>query len=775
MAEDAEYGRDLSSKKANQFGRGEPNFNAMAIWLVFLPMMLSVVAYLPASIKYSDEAAVTDGESAMKLRMEGVSYLFGWASVLCLTFFLIPVTRHSVLLAAMGWSPIHALRVHIWFGYMSFVYMLIHGVLLVPVWFLYYDYPVYQQIVPNSKCWTWTWTEETEKDVQPDCVHVFANWTGIVAAVFFTILWGSSLNWVRRTNYRLFYILHVTFGTLTLLGTILHMHWFIIYLLPSITYYLASTAPTLVQAVASRFRGGVKIRKVVLVDDSGGCVEVHLEAHETARAVLDREPCQFIKLCVPNISLVWHPFDVFKSCNTDGKPGDTVRFLFRPVGPFTKELAERLTSNVERPVTLVDGFYLGSDKTELAMQHDCVTMVAGGVALSPYLTLIPALLNRIARADKLGAMKTHSIVLHWVCREPGLCSYYVDNYLNSIVKRARSLNLDVTLSMYVYLTGGKKNASAAELSETSTVDGSSRLAIEGLPAVGFADGSKDETEAVDAESGSSGLDKSSAGRSNDKTEAVDAESGSSGLDKRSEHGKSISDDDKSLSDCQAGDVAIIDLDSPGHPLELARMLPRRHSSWVWNLPFCVFYSGITFFGFWYLFDQDPKEPSSYFDYSKMTWITVYAVLMYFAFGIVSEACVLGLRTYWPEPSPDSFDVLTSPAKKWEEVSDSSDLDDPKKVEEARQPDDDKETLVYLRGRPPRGRARDLHVRPDGPDPHGQGRGFQGELVPGADPLLFVRRAVRDVRAEGCCGFGWKGNERSVEGSTVTKARAFASN
>jgi hypothetical protein len=77
---------------------------------------------------------------------------------------------------------------------------------------------------------------------------------------------------------------------------------------------------------------------------------------------------------------------------------------------------------------------------------------------------------------------------------------------------------------------------------------------------------------------------------------------------------------------------------------------------------------------------------------------MYAVLMYFALGILSEASVLGLRRYWPAPVPDSFDVVTAPAKKWEEVSDSSDLDDVKKVEEARQPDD-KVTLVYREGRP----------------------------------------------------------------------------
>jgi len=34
-------------------------------------------------------------------------------------------------------------------------------------------------------------------------------------------------------------------------------------------------------------------------------------------------------------------------------------------------LATQLTSSVERPVTLMDGFYLGSDMNELAVTHDC--------------------------------------------------------------------------------------------------------------------------------------------------------------------------------------------------------------------------------------------------------------------------------------------------------------------------------------------------------------------------------------------------------------------
>jgi Ferric reductase like transmembrane component/Ferric reductase NAD binding domain len=624
MAEDARYGRDLAARKANQFGRGEPN--AMAFWLAFVPMVWGVFVYIPVSLKYSDENAIDTGTNITKDRVESISYLFGWGSCVCLAFFLIPVTRHSVLLAAMGWSPIHALRIHIWFGYLSFVFMIVHGVMLVPVWFVFYDYPVYQQIVPNRECWTMTWTEETAEDTEPSCYHVFANWTGLVATVFFTVLWGSSLNWVRRRNYRLFYILHVTFGTLTLLGIILHMYWVVIYFIPSITYYLASTMPTLVQALASRFRGGVKIRKVVLVEDSGGCVEVHIEAHETAHSVLDREPCQFIKLCVPKISLIWHPFDVYKSYSVDGKPDDTVRFLFRPVGPFTKEFAKKLTSTIERPVTLIDGFYLGSNKVELAMQHDCVTMVAGGVALSPYLTLIPALLNEIATLPSTGTrmVKTSSIVLHWVCREPGLRDYYVSHYLNTLVQRARALNLDLTLAIYVYLTGDdtrpKVNSDSSDMNETLDGTGPTADVPQGTP-------SENDTQ---GELMSASPDREGKNSANCEPEDV--------------HGN--------------GNEVISDNESEGHRLELARMLPRRYSNPIWNIPFFVFFSGSNFFGLWYLFHENPHHAMNYYDLSRTTWITVFAVLTYIASGVVAEACVLGLRKYWPQPSPDQYQFVS---------------------------------------------------------------------------------------------------------------------
>jgi predicted ferric reductase len=659
----AKYGHDIAMKK-NQFGRGEANFNFIAIWLIVIPMIVGVFAYIPSSIKYADERAAEEGLSSMQLRIEYISYLFGWGSTMCLVFFLIPVTRHSILLAAMGWSPILALRIHIWSGYLAFIYMFLHGIMLVPVWFIYYDYPVWQQIIPNNECWTW---KESNVDIVPSCTHVFYNWTGIVAAIFFFVLWGSSLHWFRRRNYRMFYLLHIIFGTLTLLGIILHMHWFIIYLIPSMTYYLASTMPTLIQALASRFRGGVKICQALVVPDSGGCFEIHLEADQTALAKLENEPCMFVKVCVPKISLVWHPFDVYK-----GDDDNTVRFLVRPVGPFTKKFAEVMTWTDERPVTLIDGFYSGADKSEEAIQHDCVTIIAGGVAITPFLTLLPALLDKIENTDEVA--KTKMIVVHWACREAGLCNFIVENYINRILQKARCISKDLKLTFYVYQTGLKSNENS---SESSSSENTSEV-------VEPKNGEDLEAPEIDLNK-----DENMNKESINKSETLSSES--------INHIKS-----ETPSSRQSWNIPFFSSSFQGgsHPFELARMMPRRFSNPIWNIPLFISFSFAVWFGFWFLFTRDNIETQSYYDLSSMTWVTIYGILFYVGFGIVVEATVLALRKYWPKQSVDSFKVLYSPAvpSKTGKDQDNQDMNDIEIDTDNFQPKKNV-TLVHRSGRP----------------------------------------------------------------------------
>jgi hypothetical protein len=76
------------------------------------------------------------------------------------------------------------------------------------------------------------------------------------------------------------------------------------------------------------------IQKVVQIQDAVGCFEVHVDTTKESTVALNNIPSQCVKLCVPIISVVFfHPEDP-----------KTLRFLFRPVGHFTKQLAKHLTA-----------------------------------------------------------------------------------------------------------------------------------------------------------------------------------------------------------------------------------------------------------------------------------------------------------------------------------------------------------------------------------------------------------------------------------------------
>jgi predicted ferric reductase len=621
--QDAEHGHAIAKK--NQFAIGDTDFNLQAIWLIVIPQIIGVFAYLPQSMKWADEAATEEGINNKQLRWEYTSYLFGWASTLCLCWFLIPVTRHSILLVAMGWSPVHALRLHVWAGYLSFIYMILHGFILVVVWFVYYDYPVWQQIIPAQECWAWhPDNNEHTNDLHPPCDHVYFNWTGLLAAFFFMVLWATSLNWFRRRNYRLFYLIHVSFGTLMLLSTILHMKFFAIYLLPSSTYYLASTSPTLVQALASRFRGGVKIRKVVTVADSGGCMEVHVETNESANAELNKLPCMYVKLCVPKISIVWHPFTVYKHRSDP----ETVRFLFRPAGPFTKKLAECLASPTTRPVSLVDGFYRGADRCEQALQHDYVAVVAGGVAITPFLSMIPGLLSRL---KSLSVSSTKSVVLHWVCREKGLSTFVVETYLKDMMAMARAVTgKDIKLRIKIHQTAKLKYPEPTE-----ELWGEDTMVPQGEK---FSTGSKD-TSNSSTEIHQSGknqhLDNAERSTSDELNDTKDGSVPSGSED-----------------ECPSKDESVL-----GHHMEVSHMMPGRFDYIQWNIPLFVAISVPSWITFWYIFQgYEWDETPSYHELAVLTWMSIYMVMIHIGFAILIKVAVWSLGKYLPEPKLDSFAV-----------------------------------------------------------------------------------------------------------------------
>ena len=594
--------REPGTTHKNQFFVGDLNFNYLSFFLIVAPILAYIVA--SAQRRYIGQDVETED------KITGMANTIGIAGLIALSFFLIPVSRHSVLLSALGWSPVHALRLHVWAGFFSFVCIFFHGLLYVVDMFAYQEGSVADQVIPNNECWAIRDPEEGE--LSKECELEWYNFTGLIAFVFVAILCATSLNYVRRRWYRIFYICHTTCGTGMLVMTIFHWNPAAYYILPSIVYYLASTTPVLVQAVASRFRGGVKIIKVVTLHDAGGCTEVRIQTNANANQALDDQPCAYVKLCVPNISLVWHPFTVYKHHDDP----TTVRFLFRPLGPFTKQLEASLLASPP-PVTILDGFYRGGNRVEEALQHDHVTILAGGVAITPFLSMIPSLLIKIGSLEKDSPLK--SITVIWSCREEGLYRFVFNEYISKYGDLIDAASRKGLLFQFkVYHTGTQ----ASKILGFPIKEGSSDTDAEEV---------LDSTDAF-KESVSHDSDVSSSSSVGEDTPAPMV-------------GKSTT---NPIADS-------MDIASVGHPMEIARMMPGRFSSLAWNLPAFLAFSGMIWFGYWLIVHWYNREHVLN-DVLTRSFGNLCAIAAAIGVAVLVECTGLHAWKYWPNAHADNFAI-----------------------------------------------------------------------------------------------------------------------
>jgi ferredoxin-NADP reductase len=377
--------------------------------------------------------------------------------------------------------------------------------------------------------------------------------------------------------------------------------------------------PTLVQALASRFRGGVQIVQVVALDNAGDCIEVFVSMDPTTEDNLrNAHPSKFVKLCAPGISAVWHPFTVYSHPNDPS----TMRMMIRPIGQFTKKLRSALVETTKQPITLIDGFYRGDDHCQQAMiMHDHVSIICGGVARTPFLSMIFAVLKELPllRSNPSGSTAAlRSMTVIWSCRELGLLSYVKQNYLESMVRLANDID-DFEFKIKIYYTG--KNTESAGLKSQGEME-----------------------EEVLTEHPCDHED--DLGRGKTLQDGI-----TSNLDDVKEVNHQTITFTNNSSDNSSG---------TGHAMELGRMMPARYSRMVWNAPYFVAFTSSVWLGFHFMFyPYDYVEFGSYREYSEQAYITMLVIVFFFGVGCVVELSVLILRKYWPAPSNKDITVTST--------------------------------------------------------------------------------------------------------------------
>jgi hypothetical protein len=265
-------------------------------------------------------------------------------------------------------------------------------------------------------------------------------------------------------------------------------------------------------------------------------------------------------------------------------------------------------------VTLLDGFYRKGDHAVNALQHDNVTIVAGGAAITAFLTMIPNLLNKLvvsSRGENCPAPKT--IDLHWICREPYLIQFIQETYFEDILEMARKITSvrKLHFTILVHYTGVAEPVFAERIENSAST----------------------ETDSDDDEEKSSRdyhIQKQVSG------EAVVSE--------------------RVDSECQE---KPLESEIKGFEMEPARLMAGRYSEVLQNIPL---FAGLSFglwIGLWIIFHWYNKGNYTQYKVNLIiagVWGPVITILVLIAFSLVLETSALLLHKCWPAPKGDSFDI-----------------------------------------------------------------------------------------------------------------------
>jgi predicted ferric reductase len=425
--------------------RGDEALDGTAFLLIGLPCLMYSVSSIHRHL-YQQNKSLDD-------QVMDVGNVFAMVAEITLAIFLIPVARHSSILHLVGWSPASAVRLHIWSGRIVVACVLLHGAAHMFRWKALAGERLVSMLLPPAGCWTMANDSTYEpicvdKDTDCSCYHHFRNLTGFLAALGLILIGGTSLHSVRRRSYALFYNVHVIAGPIVLLVTILHWNKSILYMAPSILYYIASSFPVMMESRSTcRRQEGVKIAAVEQIMESESaesmgnsaasrsCMSLTMYASDAA--MQRYRSMSYIKLLVPELSAVSHPFSV----NTVPGQSNRIRIVFRVTGPFTRQLASQLlsgsspSSNIQMPILHADGYYGSPDRVSQVLSHDVVVIVAGGIGITPYLSLLHTVYSKLS-SHHSHLYQTRVVHLHWICRDEALIDYITREYFDPLLQKS---------------------------------------------------------------------------------------------------------------------------------------------------------------------------------------------------------------------------------------------------------------------------------------------------------------------------------------------------
>ncbi|RHY78755.1 hypothetical protein DYB30_012669 [Aphanomyces astaci] len=285
---------------------------------------------------------------------KNVGTALGFTGLFDMVLVALPATRHSFWMEWLDIPYAHGVKYHKWIGVLTIVAFVAHTVCFV----VYYAIvgKLYK-LLPCVNC-----------DMATDGMANWEYFFGILSMACFVVMGATSLPYVRRHHYTVFYATHFLFIPATLFAV---FHWgnIIYFLFTSIVLYVGNRMLSQASIVTP-----VSLTRAVQL--SSDVVELSFEC------ATGYSPGDAVWIKVPALSKTqWHPFSV---ASTPLETPDLLTIYVKNLGSWTAGLHEYIGQCQEKnvqPVIYMDGGYTSA--APIPATHSDVVFIGGGIGITP--------------------------------------------------------------------------------------------------------------------------------------------------------------------------------------------------------------------------------------------------------------------------------------------------------------------------------------------------------------------------------------------------------
>ncbi|KAJ0405260.1 hypothetical protein P43SY_006945 [Pythium insidiosum] len=364
---------------------GKVSYWSYGEWIFFLLLVLGNVLVFywgyDRRVKRSKANALKK-KTTVKFNqyLEIVAITMGFNSIFNMAFLFLPATRNCVWMEFFNISYANGIKYHRWLGVLTVLTAVIHCAGYYWSWLRQGIWK--QEALPCFNC-----------NISPKAKdrHGYDKWFNVfgeLALIMFLLISVSSIPYVRRKFYDLFYYTHQLF-VLAVIFSVMHWAPIVWWCLPTVMVYCVHRAISSANAWTP-----VQVQELTAVDQ------------DIVKVVLRRAPGrdghykvgQFVYLNVPSISkLQWHAFTISSSPRSDPT---TLTVLLKSLGDWTRDLvayADECQQQNVLPTVYLDAYYGAS--LEMYDEYETLCLVGGGIGATPMFAILEDLVAKLSRAS----------------------------------------------------------------------------------------------------------------------------------------------------------------------------------------------------------------------------------------------------------------------------------------------------------------------------------------------------------------------------------------